>query len=127
MLRKLKKQNISILVSTPYMDEASLCDRIALMQQGEILRVDSPEEIVHSYPRKLYAVEAANSYALLHELRRNPAVHSVYNFGASLHLTFKGQHASLSGLSLREIEPCVEDCFIELLKQEKDHGESNSD
>ena len=58
MLLKLKSQGITIIVSTPYMDEARLCDRIALMQNGKFLRIDSPENIIASYPQKLWSVTA---------------------------------------------------------------------
>jgi len=116
ILKKLKKQGITIFVSTPYMDEASLCDRIALMQQGEILTVNTPEKIAESYPRKLYAIESDNSYLLLMQLRENPAVHSVYSFGESLHVTFYNEpDATISDLV--EIKPTIEDCFIGLLKR----------
>jgi ABC-type multidrug transport system ATPase subunit len=116
MLKKLKNQGITILVSTPYMDEASLCDRVALIQQGEILSIDTPKNIADSYPRKLFAVEADNNYRLLMQLRENPAVHSVYSFGESLHLTFHNEpDDTIPGLL--EIKPSVEDCFIGLLKK----------
>src|SRR5205085_7283002 len=62
MLNRLKKQQISILVSTPYMDEASLCDRIALMQNGNIMSIDSPENIISSFPVPLYAAKAKDMY-----------------------------------------------------------------
>src|ERR1043165_3056920 len=65
MLKRLKEQNITILVSTPYMDEATLCDRIALMQQGSILAIDTPDAIIESYPHQLYAIKSAEVYQLL--------------------------------------------------------------
>ena len=58
MLKRLKAQGITILVSTPYMDEANLCDRIALIQKGEILSIDTPAQIIHSFPVPLYAIVA---------------------------------------------------------------------
>src|SRR5882757_8589065 len=58
MLKRLKQQGITILVSTPYMDEATLCDRIALLQSGKILSVDTPGNVIQAYPGKLYAVKA---------------------------------------------------------------------
>src|SRR5213079_3679686 len=69
MLKRLKQQGITILVSTPYMDEATLCDRIALIQSGSILSIDTPENIVKAYPGELYAVKAKDMYKLAHDLR----------------------------------------------------------
>ena len=56
MLKRLKEQGISILVSTPYMNEAKLCDRIALIQNGKILEIDTPQNIVDRFDNNLYAV-----------------------------------------------------------------------
>jgi ABC-type multidrug transport system ATPase subunit len=123
MLKKLKEQGITILVSTPYMDEASLCERVALIQQGKILIIDTPVNIVHTYPHKLYAAESDNKYQLLIQLRNNPIVYSAYIFGELLHVAFKEdlsnkEHSqfSTSDFQLIEIMPSIEDCFIELLK-----------
>jgi ABC-type multidrug transport system ATPase subunit len=126
MLKKLKEQGITILVSTPYMDEASLCERVALIQQGKILIIDTPNSIANAYPRKLYAVESDNKYQLLIQLRNNPVVHSAYIFGELLHVTFKedlrmGEEQDFQFSSfdfqLTEIMPSIEDCFIELLRK----------
>ena len=91
MLKKLKTQGITILVSTPYMDEANLCDRIALIQNGKIMSIDSPANIIAAYPSKLYGVKADNIYKLLNDLRANELVESSYPFGEYLHVTLKGQ------------------------------------
>jgi ABC-type multidrug transport system ATPase subunit len=118
MLKKLKEQGITILVSTPYMDEATLCDRIALMQKGEILKIDTPKQISKSFPHKLYAVQSDDNYGMLLQLRQNPAVHSVYSFGDTLHVTFNEQLTieDENNFQLKEIEPSIEDCFMDLLK-----------
>ncbi len=113
MLRRLKKEQITILVSTPYMDEAVLCDRIALIQHGNILSVDTPEKIIAGYPKKIYAVKADNNYRLLEKLRKDPAVESAYIFGEHLHVTFNNQPGDIPGI--RPIDPGIEDCFIELM------------
>ena len=76
MLKKLKQQGITILVSTPYMDEAVLCERIALIQNGRIMSVDTPQNIIATYPVKLYAMRAHNIYKLLSDLRKNEEVES---------------------------------------------------
>ncbi|KAA6300387.1 MAG: ABC-2 type transport system ATP-binding protein [Candidatus Ordinivivax streblomastigis] len=113
MLKNLKEQGITIIVSTPYMDEASLCDRIALMQSGKILSVDTPAHFAANYPKKLYAVEAESNRSLLKELRNHPSVCSVYSFGQSLHITFNDlPDNTISGL--KEVQPTIEDCFIQL-------------
>jgi ABC-2 type transport system ATP-binding protein len=88
MLKRLKHQGITILVSTPYMDEAILCDRIALIEGGKILSVASPDDTVKKYPTKLYAVHSANMHQLLKDLRAYPDTGSCFTFGDSMHLTF---------------------------------------
>ena len=72
MLLRLKQQGITILVSTPYMDEASLCDRIALIQNGQFLQIDTPADIVRSYSRSLWAVQSDRMHALLNDLHAYP-------------------------------------------------------
>ena len=115
MLKKLKQQDITIIVSTPYMDEATLCDRIALIQHGKILSIETPEKIMANYPKKLYSAESGNNYSLLEQLRKSTLIDSVYMFGDCLHITFKGEiDGNIPGL--REIKPNVEDCFIGLIK-----------
>jgi ABC-type multidrug transport system ATPase subunit len=111
MLRRLKEEGITIVVSTPYMDEAKLCDRIALIQNGQIFSIETPEKIIEQFPKKLYQVEGDNNYLLLEKLRNNPLIESVFMFGDNLHVTFKGlPDESLP--NIKEIQPSVEDCFI---------------
>ncbi len=129
MLKRLKEQDITILVSTPYMDEATLCDRIALIQSGKILAVDTPAAIVKSYPEKLYAVRSGAIPRLLKDVRSYSNTRSCFSFGEALHLSFKEEHpGAVSDLrrflesaghhdaEVRETAPTVEDCFIRLLK-----------
>jgi len=71
MLKKLKQEGITILVSTPYMDEANLCERIALIQKGQILSIDTPKAIIQQYPDDLYAIKAEEMSKLLGDLRKN--------------------------------------------------------
>ena len=128
MLAKLKAQGITILVSTPYMDEASLCDRIALMQAGKILTTSTPEQIIADYPTTLYAVKAPDLYALLQHLREDPHIDSCYPFGEYLHLTLKKDtnitlfQQQLKGtfphLEWKAIIPTIEDSFIRLMEGE---------
>ncbi len=116
MLKKLKQQGITILVSTPYMDEAALCDRIALINKGKILQINTPENITANYPRPLYAAESNDNYSLLKELRQNPEVRSAYIFGEAIHVTLNEQ-LTMNNEQFMEITPTIEDCFIELLKE----------
>ena len=121
MLRRLKEEDITIVVSTPYMDEANLCDRIALIQNGRIFSIDTPANIVKQFPKKLYRVESENNYALVEKLRKNPGVESVVMFGDNLHVTFKEEWTmddntpfTIHHSQFKQIQPSVEDCFIAL-------------
>lgn len=126
MLKRLKAQGITILVSTPYMDEATLCDRIALIQKGKILSIDTPENIIRAYPDDLYEVKAENMYALLKNLERYENTLNSYAFGEFAHASFKNSSENkvteflekhgLRSLVLRKTKPTVEDCFIRFLK-----------
>jgi len=130
MLKKLKSQGITILVSTPYMDEANLCERIALIQNGKIMSVDTPENIIRSYPVKLFAARANDIYKLLKDFRNHPEIESCYAFGEFLHITMRNQQPSAMdllnriatennhrGIQIKEIEPGIEDNFIRLMNQ----------
>ena len=129
MLKKLKEQGITILVSTPYMDEASLCERIALIQDGSILKIDTPTRIIQDYPTKLYAAKANDMYRLLRDYRGYDAIESSYTFGEFLHVTL---HADGDGVQLLKqfaekcghteiqveaIAPSIEDSFIRLMNK----------
>ena len=81
MLKRLKQEGIAILVSTPYMDEASLCERIALVQSGKILSIDTPKQIIDQYPKKLFAIKASKMSRLLADLRVNDLIESCNSFG----------------------------------------------
>jgi ABC-type multidrug transport system ATPase subunit len=127
MLKQLKQQGITILVSTPYMDEATLCDRIALIQTGKILSIDTPENIVKNYEEELFAIKSANMNQLLHDLRKDTAIKNCFAFGEYLHISFRNglqqdellnalQSGGHSSLELKQIEPTIEDCFIKLMK-----------
>ena len=127
MLARLKAQGISILVSTPYMDEASLCDRIALIQSGKVLSTSTPSQIIAQYPTALYAVKATDLYALLQHLREDPHIDSCYPFGEYLHLTLKEDtnitlfqqqlKTTFPHLDWQPITPTIEDSFIRLMEE----------
>ena len=126
MLASLKQNGITILVSTPYMDEASRCDRIALCNEGRILGIDTPDGIVRRFDAPLYAVRASNMYALLSAARRAEGVEECYPFGEVHHLVadggfdirqFMDQLNELDGLSIKPAAPTIEDVFIKLMKR----------
>lgn len=122
MLTRLKQQGITIMVSTPYMDEASLCDKIALIQEGKILSVNTPKQITQEYPYKLYSVRSDNTYKLLQQLRKQKEINSCYIFGEYLHVTFKNEKVTIEGAEVKEIEPGIEDCFIYLMNKNENHS-----
>ncbi|MGZ3884279.1 MAG: ABC transporter ATP-binding protein, partial [Bacteroidia bacterium] len=129
MLKRLKQQGITILVSTAYMDEATLCDRIALLQNGNVLSVDTPDGIIKKYPGQLYTAKADNVHRLLEDTRNYKDTQDCYPFGDSIHLTFKTDDERNGGglqsylqqrgharIEIRPAVPEIEDCFIRLLK-----------
>lgn len=128
MLKRLKELGITILVSTPYMDEATLCDRIALIQNGKILSINTPEQIVEQYNENLYAIRSSKMIQLLDDLRKNEDVKSCNAFGEYLHISFKNDSIASEGkliqqlkqldhseISIKKIQPSIEDCFIKLM------------
>lgn len=125
LLRDLQQHKITIVVSTPYMDEASLCDRVALMQEGRILEINSPERITENFKRSLWSVRATNMYQLMIDLKSNDSIHTCYPFGQYHHVTFKENLSAdeakkkLAGIStemeINRIAPTIEDCFMELM------------
>lgn len=124
MLKQLKRQGITILASTPYMDEASLCDRVALIQDGALLSVDTPAGVTASFGKPLLAVKSDNMLQLLNELKQSPEVEEAYPFGEYHHVVLKQQtgeeklRSSLQskGVELFAIQPDIEDCFMALMK-----------
>lgn len=118
MLSRLKAEGITIIVSTPYMDEAARCSRIALMQSGRILQEDTPQGIINSYDKELYSVKGENMYSLLKSIREWQGSDSCYAFGDSHHLTLKAGYdiASLGiKAEIKRIQPTIEDCFMTLM------------
>lgn len=129
MLSDLKRRGISMLVSTPYMDEARRCDRIALCDRGRLLGVDTPQGIVRGFGGRLYALSGGEMYGLLVAARREPGVEECYPFGEAHHLVagpdfdpegfvrrLAGQ--GFRGVVLRPAEPGIEDVFIKRMHHE---------
>lgn len=132
MLDKLKQQQITIIVSTPYMDEAKLCDRIALIQRGKIMSIDTPDQIVNSFPKPLFAVKADDIYKLLQNLRSDADIDSCYAFGEFIHVTLVSADTNEDklreiaekykpqNLEMYTITPNIEDVFIHLMQEQSD-------
>ncbi|MCF6280148.1 MAG: ABC transporter ATP-binding protein [Flavobacteriaceae bacterium] len=128
MLKRLQQKGITILVSTPYMDEAALCDRIALIQDGKILEIDSPQNIVNHFPKKLYNVSANKMYELIESLKKYEHQYSVYPFGEFVHYADKRdvfnpqdlqeylEANNLNDVKIEITNPTIEDTFMELAK-----------
>jgi len=127
MLMRLKAKGITILVSTPYMDEAKLCDRISLIQLGSVLETGTPQEIRKRATKKLYAVDADNKYSSLMMIRAYPDTFSCYAFGDKHHVQLRsGGPGDLSDylkahgvdhFEITEIEPDIEDIFMDKLSR----------
>ena len=131
MLKKLKAQGITILVSTPYMDEAVLCDRIALIQDGSFLGIETPQEIVSDFKEVLWSAKSHNMSALLNELRACEGVKSCFAFGTVHHLTVDSsltiaalekqmQDKGHWDIEINEITPTIEDCYMQLASRPKE-------
>lgn len=128
MLKRLQLKGITMLVSTPYMDEAALCDRIALIQDGKILQIDTPQEIVKHFPKKIYNVKSENMYKLIESLKAYEHQYSVYPFGEFVHYTDKRRDfnpedlttflksKNLKNIQINKTAATIEDTFMELAK-----------
>jgi ABC-type multidrug transport system ATPase subunit len=126
MLKRLQQKGITILVSTPYMDEAALCDRIALIQKGTILKIDTPATIIKDYHRIIYDVKAKNMHQLILDLKNYPSQYSVFAFGEYIHYIDKNaafnssdldtylQQKQHSEIEIRVSNPTIEDVFMDL-------------
>ncbi|WP_159517146.1 ABC transporter ATP-binding protein [Sunxiuqinia indica] len=133
MLKKLQKQGITILVSTPYMDEAGLCDRVALMQEGEVLSIDTPARIVENYSSTLLAARSDEMHRLIEDLRHWEKIDSAYAFGQFAHVTPKDDemeaveleqylmHKKHNNLQVHEIAPGIEDVFMALMSGDRSY------
>lgn len=129
MLKKLREYGITIIVSTPYMDEAALCDRVALINKGKLLDIDSPGKIVEKFQGVLISVHSADKYRLLSDLREFKSGSHAFLFGDEVHYSndtsFDGlkelegflRERNHEGLRIRTIMPGIEDCFIRLMNE----------
>lgn len=129
LLRGLQDAGISIVVSTPYMDEAGLCDRVALMQEGKIMEINSPKAITAGFRKPLYAIRASNMYDLMQRLRALDTVETCYPFGQYHHVVFRDERLNTEDVKqivaqvsdgiadVQRTEATIEDCFMDLMHQ----------
>ncbi len=126
MLKTLKKRGVTILVSTPYMDEAVLCDRVALIQKGTILKIDTPRAIEQSFERNIYIIKTEKVYPILQVLRNDLGLEHSFTFGQEIHvysdqeLDVESLRVTLSkttklSLTIGKGEATIEDCFMDLM------------
>jgi len=128
MLKALKEKGITILVSTPYMDEAEMCDRVGLIQKGKLMSVNTPRGIVEEFEHELYAISSKNNYQLMNILKEITDKHDIQIFGQNIHfLNRNGEYSKesikqdlvnkgLADVSILKVQPGIEDCFIELMR-----------
>ena len=124
MLARIKASGVTVFVSTPYMDEAAMCDRLALIRDGVIIGTGTPEEIISGFPFRLLSVKGRRMYPMLKQLRKTAGVITCFSFGDSHHVTYSpevtGKDRILAGLAeagfsdctAQEISPGIEDCFM---------------
>jgi ABC-2 type transport system ATP-binding protein len=130
LLKELKKNGMTILVSTSYMDEASLCDEVALINKGCILQRDKPGKIPDAYNKNLFAIRSGNIHKLISDLRSLKETQSAYLFGQTIHLTLCNRkedtiravaeqlvQLGYQNIQPYAIEPEIEDCFIAAIEQ----------
>src|SRR5699024_3430636 len=134
MLQQLKSRSITIIASTPYMDEAEQCDRVALIDGGHILNIDTPEQVARNFDKPLLAIKAADIYRLIQCLRSYEWADSVQPFGEYVHYTDRRGEpeieqlqsyltdSGLSDIEIKPMEPDIEDSFMDLMQEENDNN-----
>lgn len=133
MLNRLKLQGITIMVSTPYMDEAVLCDRIAFIKDGKILEIDKPENMVSGFSDSLLAVRCDRMHRVKAALAGTEGVEDIYSFGEFFHIRTSADAVTVrenienrlsaegfTGITVKSIAPTIEDCFISKLASRND-------
>lgn len=134
MLKRLNSQGITIIVSTPYMDEAVLCDRIALIQDGQFMHIATPETIIHQFNETLWSVQANKMSSLLIDLRKISGIKSCFSFGDVHHVTVDSTLLTIDSLKanllqtgysdviIRPIQATIEDCYMLLSQNKSNNG-----
>ncbi len=132
MLKSLREKGITILVSTPYMDEAELCDRVGLIQKGRLMSVETPQEVVNNFGHDLFSVSGADNYKIMEYLKEITDEKDVQIFGQNIHfinrdhvytrnsLQQKLQERGFDTIDVQKAEPNIEDCFIELMRNKNE-------
>jgi ABC-type multidrug transport system ATPase subunit len=127
MLRRLKEVGITIIVSTPYMDEANLCDRIGLIHNGNLLSINKPDAMIAEFPGKLFSVRTNTRYEMIQFLSNNENTHSAFMFGEEIHYADKREQVGCTQLgsewnqqcnlsfTVTDVSPSIEDCFMSLM------------
>jgi len=129
ILKTLKKEKITILVSTPYMDEATLCDRVGLIQSGKMLKIGTPKNIINSFSGSIFSLHTNTMHQLLQQFKQCKANFNHYPFGQYLHIVTPNneetdkirdfiEQTGCRKEDLEEIAPTIEDCFIQLMKND---------
>jgi ABC-type multidrug transport system ATPase subunit len=130
MLKILKEKGVTIIVSTPYMDEASLCDRVALIQKGEILQIDTPNGIIQSFEKIIYTIKTDKIYKTLNVLEEIKEVNNAFSFGQEIHVYSENElnveeivrkldENGIDEVNIEKGEPTIEDCFMDLMVSQK--------
>lgn len=129
MLKSLQSKGFTTFVSTPFLDDAELCDEVALIQNGKILDMDSPQNIANKFPHKLWSISAINNYKLLRALDGFEKKISAFAFGNSVHLAtdneidkeeikeFLDKNISYD-YTIEVINPNIEDAFMDLMSED---------
>ena len=130
ILYQLVHDGLTVLVTTAYLDEAERCNRVGLMNQGRMIRCDTPRALKRALAETCYEVESDDRHAARELLHSQPGVLSVEPAGAKLHLFLASNETSpaklnqeltavgLSPAEFREIMPSLEDVFIGLVRKE---------
>lgn len=125
ILKRLRNEGMTIFVSTPYMSEATLCDRIGLLHHGNLLTTNPPDAVVKSYQHPLFHIKSNNLFQFLPLLRKEKAVYSAFSFGDKIHVAMKEKstteeflyqllHSSAEKVTIEKATPTIEDCFMDL-------------
>jgi len=132
MLKGLQQKGITIVVSTPYMDEASLCDRVALIQKGQIMAIETPQNIIKLFGKPLYSIHGNNLYSLKNDILYFGQCENAYLFGQNIHYSGKGivnqdelydylLKKGHTNVEIKQIEPGIEDCFMKSMAGEEEN------
>ena len=130
MLHRLKTAGITIIVSTPYMDEANLCDRIGLIHNGDLLSINTPDAMINEFPGRLFSIQTSSRYEMIHYLKANKNTFTTFLFGEAIHYSDKRENINpdilkkeweqecKASFNVTSISATIEDCFMSLMLTE---------